>query len=57
MELPWATGRRRCWARTPRHRFQPQGRCQLVEGHTGDHALKVGDDTLRWSTDWTHDPR
>lgn len=29
------------------------GRCDLVRGHFGDHALERGMETPRWSTRWT----
>jgi hypothetical protein len=62
-DLPWVrVWQRQCTAvREPRYDVRPRtshdyGRCQLRRTHHGDHALRRGVDTPRWSTDWVDGP-
>lgn len=45
----------RCRARKERGRWRGAhfGRCELVAGHAGWHALERGMEGPRWSTEWT----
>lgn len=54
VDLPWAgVFQRRCKARVEPNESGFWGRCELVRGHEGDHALERGMDCPRWSTRWT----
>lgn len=50
--LPWSTAWQRLTGRGCRSRWPGptyRGRCELVQGHDGDHALERGMDTPRWA--------
>jgi len=53
-ELVWARWPwHRCRARLERNETGHHGRCELVAGHEGPHALERGMVWLLWSSSWT----
>lgn len=50
----WAVRGKRCKAVRERRDEMPYwGRCDLPQGHSGDHELERGMDEVHWSTDET----